>query len=256
MTCLLCSSVWLVSYQLGKLTLSHPISSLSVFLKQILFVAICSVISAPSFGVDASSAPQDLLQKAKTSGLISEGPSVATFTWQLDVKKPLKSARRQVETFSGAVSQQQPGLSMVKRARHEGATQDSPAKIQEYFSARGLMNLRPDDEETEMLLTGLTWPLKAQNEFQLRIKDEAGTMQQRCVVALASDAAMLHVKLKGNVVPIQCEGDGTYRGIKVHVQSSLWFVEQLGVFFNSEDVLKSPLGTFRATIKIVDLKLN
>jgi hypothetical protein len=225
-------------------------------LKQILSVIIFMALSSQSFAVDASSAPQDLLQKAKTSGLISEGPSVATFTWQLDVKKPLKSARRQVEAFNGAVSAQQPGLSLVKRARHEGATQDSPAKIQEYFSARGLMNLRPDDEETEMLLTGLTWPLTAQNEFQLRLKDEAGAMKQRCIVAFASDAALLHVNLKGNAIPIQCEGDGTYRGIKVHVQSSLWFIEQLGVFFNSEDILKSPFGTFRATTKIVDLKLN
>lgn len=118
------------------------------------------------------------------------------------------------------------------------------------------MNLRPDDEETEMQLTGLTWPLKPQNEFQLKLKDEAGAMLQRCVVALASDATQLHVKLKGSAVPIHCEGDGTYRGFKVHIQSSLWFIEQLGVFFNSEDVLKSPLGTFKATVKIVDLKLN
>jgi hypothetical protein len=228
-----------------------------VFLKQILFFIVFLGVNVPSFSLDASSvAPQELLQKAKTSGLVNEGPSVAAFTWYLDVKKPLKSARRQVESFTGAVSTQQPGLSMVKRARHEGATQDAPVKIQEYFSARGLMNLRPDDEETEMQLSGLVWPLKAQNEFQLRLKDESGGMQQRCTIALPSDAALLHGKLKGNAVPIQCEGEGTYRGIKVYVQSSLWFIEQLGVFFNSEDVLKSPLGTFRATVKIVDLKLN
>jgi hypothetical protein len=203
-----------------------------------------------------SNAPHNLLEKAKNSGLVNEGPSVASFTWYLDVKRPMRSVRRQVEAFGGAVGLQQPGLSVVKRARHEGATQDSPAKIQEYFSARGLMNLRPDDEETEMQLTGLSWPLKPQHEFQLRIKDEAGVMQQRCKIAVAGDAAQLHEKLKGTVVPIQCEGEGTYRGIQVHVQSSLWFVEQLGVFFNSEDVLKSPLGTFRATVKIVDVKLN
>jgi hypothetical protein len=227
-----------------------------VFLKQILFALACLVLSARSFALDASTAPQELLQKAISSGLVNEGPSVASFTWHLDVKKPLKSARRQVEVFNGAVGSLQPGLSIVRRARHEGATQDSPAKIQEYFSARGLMNLRPDDEETEMQLTGLTWPLKPQNEFQLRIKDEAGAIQQRCTIALASGAAQLHSNLKGNVVPIQCEGEGTYRGIKVQVQSRLWFIEQLGVFFNSEDVLKSPLGTFKATVKIVDLKLN
>jgi hypothetical protein len=214
------------------------------------------MLAASLFAFDMSSAPQELLQKAKASGLVNEGPAVVPFTWYLDVKKPLKSARRQVEAFTGAVSAQQPGLSLVKRARHEGATQEAPAKIQEYFSARGLMNLRPDDEETDMQLTGLTWPLKAQNEFQLRLKDDAGAMQQRCTVALTSDAALLHPKLKGNAVPIQCEGDGMYRGMKVQVQSSLWFIEQLGVFFNSEDVLKSPLGTFKATVKIVDLKLH
>jgi hypothetical protein len=181
---------------------------------------------------------------------------VASFIWHLDVKKPLKSARRQVETFSGAMSSQQPGLSAVKRARHEGATTDSPSKIQEYFSARGLMNLRPDDEETEMQLTSLTWPLKPQNEFQLRLKDEGGAMQQRCTIASAVEAAQLHPKLKGNVIPIQCDGDGTYRGVKVRVQSSLWFIEQLGVFFNSEDTLKSPLGTFKATVKIVDVTFH
>jgi hypothetical protein len=209
-----------------------------------------------SFALDASAAPLDLVQKAKASGLVNEGPSVASFVWHLDVKKPLKSARRQVETYSGAMSSQQPGLSAVKRARYEGATLDSPAKIQEYFSARGLMNLRPDDEETEMQLTGLTWPLKPQNAFQLRLKDEAGAMLQRCAIAVAVDAAQLHAKLKGSAFPIQCDGDGTYRGVKVRVQSSLWFIEQLGVFFNSEDTLKSSLGTFKATIKIVDLTLN
>jgi hypothetical protein len=175
------------------------------------------LFSASSFALDASSAPPDLLQKAKASGLISEGPSIAAFTWYLDVKKPMRSARRQVEIFSAAVSPQQPGLSIVKRARHEGATQDSHATIQEYFSARGLMNLRPDDEETSMQLMGLSWPLKLHNEFQLRIKDEAGSIQQRCKIAVAGDAAQLHEKLKGTVIPIQCEGDGTYRGI-----SSSW----------------------------------
>jgi hypothetical protein len=217
---------------------------------------VLQTLAANASASDGLSAPHDLLQKAKTSGLVNEGPSVASFTWYLDVKKPLKSARRQVEAFSGAASSLQPGLSMVKRARHEGATQDTPAKIQEYFSARGLMNLRPDDEETEMQLTGLTWPLKAQNEFQLRLKDDAGAMQQRCTIAVASDAALLHANLKGKAVPIQCEGDGRYRGVKVHIQSSLWFIEQLGVFFNSEDVLKSPLGTFKASVKIVDLKFH
>jgi hypothetical protein len=206
--------------------------------------------------LDVPNAPHELLQKAKASGLVDLGPPVASFTWYLDVKKPMKSTRRQVEAFSGAVSALQPGLSLVKRARYDGATQDAPAKIQEYFSARGLMNLRPDDEETEMQLLGLAWPLKAQQEFQFRLKDEAGAMQQRCTVALPIDAAQLHAQLKGNASPIQCEGDGTYRCIKVQVQSKLWFVEQLGVFFNSEDVLKSPLGTFRATVKIVDVKLN
>jgi hypothetical protein len=225
-------------------------------LKLVLVTALSLLLSAQSFGLDISSAPPELLRQAKSSGLVSEGPQVAAFTWQLDVKKPLKSARRQVEVFSGAFGAQQPGLSVVKRSRHEGATQDSPAKIQEYFSARGLMNLRSDDEETEMHLTGLSWPLKAQNVFQLSIKDEAGAMQQSCVIAQAVDAVQLSPKLKGNAIPIQCEGDGKYRGIKVRVQSSLWFIEQLGVFFNSEDTLKSPLGTFKASVKIVDVRLN
>jgi hypothetical protein len=225
-------------------------------LRLVLIAVLSLLLSAQSFGLDVSSVPPDLLQQAKISGLVAEGPKVAAFTWQLDVKKPLKSARRQVEVFSGSYGSMQPGLSVVRRSRHEGATQDSPAKIQEYFSARGLMNLRPDDEETEMHLTGLSWPLKAQHVFQLNLKDGAGAMQQSCVIAQPVDAAQLYAKLKGNAVPIQCEGDGRYRGIKVRIQSSLWFIEQLGVFYNSEDTLKSPLGTFKASVKIVDVRLN
>jgi hypothetical protein len=69
-----------------------------MFLKQILFGIVFLGFNSLSFALDASSvAPQDLLQKAKSSGLVNDGPSVAAFTWYLDVKKPLKSARRQVE---------------------------------------------------------------------------------------------------------------------------------------------------------------
>jgi hypothetical protein len=166
----------------------------------------------------------------------------------------LRAARRQVEAFSGSTNSQQPGLSVVKRARHQGPNETSVAVIQEYFSARGLMNLRPDDEETEMHLSGLAWPLQPQSVFQFSLKDDSGSLKQSCTITTPVDAGQLHAKLKGNAYPIQCVGDGKYKGIGVRIHSSLWFIEQLGVFFNSDDALKSPLGTFNASVKIVDIK--
>jgi hypothetical protein len=213
-----------------------------------------NALSAQAFAVSDPLLPTELLMNAKASGLVSEGPVVAAFTWVLDVKKPIRAARRQIETFAGSANFLQPGLSVVTRARYEGPTEQSTAKVQKYYSARGLMNLRPDDEETEMHLTGLRWPLKPQNVFQLALKDEGGGMQQSCTIAAAVEATELHAKLKGNAIPIQCVGDGKYKGVKVRVTSSLWFIEQLGVFFNSEDVLKSSLGTFNASVKLVDVK--
>jgi hypothetical protein len=209
-----------------------------------------------SHALDLSSVPPTLLQHAKSSGLIVEGPPVVAFTWSLDVKKPMRSARRQIETFAGSASSQQPGLSTVKRARHQGPNESAPAVIQEYFSARGMMNLRPDDEETEMHLAGLVWPLKAQDVFKFSLKDENGSLKQDCTIAPVVEASQLHSKLKGNVFPIQCVGDGKYKGVSVRIYSSLWFIEQLGVFFNSDDAIKSPLGTFNATVKIIDVKFH
>jgi hypothetical protein len=227
----------------------------STVLKPLFFFGACLILGQ-GFAADVTPMPPEMLQKAKSSGLINEGPPVVGFTWSLDVKKPIKAARRQVESYAGSSNAQQPGLSAVKRSRHEGPTEQAVAKVQEYFSARGLMNLRPDDEETEMQLVGLTWPLKAQTVFQFSLKDDGGAMKQTCTINASVEATQLHSKLKGNAFPIDCVGDGKYKGIKVRIHSSLWFIDQLGVFFNSDDVIKSPIGTFNASVKIVDVKIH
>jgi hypothetical protein len=219
-------------------------------------IAVISYTALPSYALDVSEAPAALLSKAKENGLIDVGPSVPHFSWTIDIKKPFRSANRQTEIFLGSVSAKQPGLSIVKRTRFEGTASGAPSKFEEHFSARGMMNFRSDETEPEIALSGLKWPLATDQRFQFTFHDEHGKIDQSCHILSIKPAALLHTSLKKSALQIQCEGAGKYRGFDAQVISAVWFIEELGVFFNSEDVFKTALGKFVATIKLVDVKLH
>jgi hypothetical protein len=119
-----------------------------------------------------------------------------------------------------------------------------------------MMNFRADETEPEISLSGLKWPMAMDQRFQFTFHDEHGKIDQVCHIVGVKPAALLNEALKKNAHQIHCDGAGKYRGFDAHVTSVVWFIEELGVFFNTEDVFKTALGRFVATVKLVDLKIH
>jgi hypothetical protein len=228
----------------------------SLYRSLVCFALSSLLLLASAHALDIAEAPAVLVAKAKENGLVDAGPVMPHFTWTIDIKKPLRSANRQTEIFLGAASAKQPGLSVVKRTRFEGIAAGAPSKFEEHFSARGMMNFRADETEPEIALFGLKWPLATDQHFKFAFHDEHGKIDQACHIVGVKPAALLNVSLKKNAHQIHCDGAGKYRGFEAQVTSVVWFIEELGVFFNTEDVFKTALGRFVATVKLVDVKIH
>ena len=216
-----------------------------------LFILLSHTTGAHS----APSASKESIAHARTSGLVAQGDAIASFKWSVEIKKPFGRARLQVEEFSGGVNLQEPGITAVLRARYEGVVRDNSKKISEFLSARNLVTLHDSNEEVLVSLSGLSWPIEGGRQFDFNVKDEHGSLTQRCTVLPMTNVSQVHAQIPGVAFPIDCSGNGRYRGFKVAVKSRVWYFPKLGVFFHESDVIQSPLGQFatQATIKEFEL---
>lgn len=186
-----------------------------------------------------------VMDELRHTGLVSDAVPVTAFRWLIENKRPMRKPRQIEETFKGQVV----GLSPVARRIFDPA---GKVETSEYVSARGLIRLDAEDRTIAASIEGLKLPLATGQEFSVAFTRDGHPVRQRCVVGARESAASLHAQLPGTLLGIECKGDGRYAGMKVKVSSRIDFIEALGVFFDRQDVLDSPLGRFENSNRIVE----
>lgn len=194
---------------------------------------------------------RQLLLELRSTGLAgSSGDPVAPFSWVLEKKRPGRSPKPVWETFEGSPAGPDAGLSpMVRRY--------APAEAgNRVLSVRGLTTIRRTDESLDVEVEGLRLPFSDGASFRLRWhEDDKASLEQACSAGETGPASALHPALPGNARRIECSGDGRYRGIPVGVGATVFYLEQLGVFLETQVTIRSPLGPLRSTTRITDFSM-
>jgi hypothetical protein len=185
-------------------------------------------------------------------GFAATGESLG-FDWAWSARDScLQLAFRIQEHFLG--SQAGPNSGLSPTFRYDFPTE--PETPSEALSVRGLVRVSPEDTQIAARVEGLKFPLEPKAGFKIFLKEPGIQVTQMCTVMDKAPASQLHPSLKGDVSPIECSGQGQYKGFDVKLHSSLYFIEALGVFFNALDVIDSPVGKLKAATRILDLKVG
>ncbi|MFP5405231.1 MAG: hypothetical protein ACLGHY_02435, partial [Gammaproteobacteria bacterium] len=194
-----------------------------------------------------------LLETLLASGLVGgEGVPVPPFSWVLETKRPGRDPRQTAEVFAGSPPGRLSGLSPMVR-RYLPANPD--AAVTPVLSVRGLTNLHAGDRSLDAQVQGMRLPLVEGATFQLHWSDEGARLDQLCTVGASTPAASLQPALPGSARRIECSGEGRYHGIPVGAGATVFFLEQLGVFLDSEHFIRTPLGRLGTTTRIVDFSM-
>jgi len=209
-----------------------------------------SGVARPSLPAELLPAPQ-LLRDLRSAGLVGgEGEPVAPFSWALEKKRPGRNPKLVWETFEGSPAGPNAGLSpMVRRY----APTEAGNRV---VSARGLTTLRRVGDSLDAEVDGLRLPFADGATFRLRWHEEdKGSLEQLCSAGEIGPASALHPALPGNARRIECSGDGRYRGIPVGVGATVFYIERLGVFIETQATIRTPLGPLRSTTRITDFSM-
>jgi hypothetical protein len=205
------------------------------------------------FRVHPEDLPKPLLQQVKALGLTLPGaPEIPQFYWRLELKRPLRRAREIQENFLGSQAGPNSGLSPTYRFDYPKESE----KTSDALSVRGLVRVSPEDNHISARVEGLSFPLESKSSFKIHLKEPGIEVTQNCVVMGKAAASQLHVNLKGEASLIECSGQGRYKGFDVKLHSTLHFIDTLGMFFNSLDLIDSPVGKLKAVTRILDLKIG
>lgn len=208
-----------------------------------------NTVAHPSLPAELLPARQLLLELRSTGLAGSEGGPVAPFSWVLEKKRPGRSPKPVWETFEGSRAGPDAGLSpMVRRY----APTEAGNRI---LSLRGLTTIQRTDESLDVEVEGLRLPFTDGASFRLRWHDDKASLEQLCSAGEIGPASALHPAMPGNARRIECSGDGRYRGIPVGVGATVFYLEQLGVFIETQATIRSPLGPLRTTTRITDFSM-
>jgi len=218
-------------------------------------LALCCCLLTGIHSASAQAAPvstpivltAELSTELKQLGLMTAAVPVVAFSWVIEQKRPMRASRRISEEFSAAPD----GMSQVRSTTHLA---DDTVQNRDYVSARGLLRFDASDKKAGVQLENFSLPLQAGQVFRLSLSRDDIPMNQSCRVADRQPAQQLHVGIRGSVWRLECQGDSRYAGMKVRIQSVLYFIEALGVFFYEQDDLFSPLGQFTMSQRILDFK--
>jgi hypothetical protein len=218
----------------------------------VLLIASGASAGDASFKVRPEDLSRELLKLVQAVGLTVAGaPEIPAFQWRLEYKRPLRKVREIQEHYAGSQAGPLSGLSATYRYDYPlQGEQNSDA-----VSLRGLVRVSPDDKSIPAKVEGLRFPLELQAVFKVHVKESGADVAQDCAVLNMVPASVVFPSLKGEAVHIECKGKGKYKGFEVSMHSTLYFIQSLGMFFNTQDVIDSPLGKFRSTSKILDVKV-
>lgn len=205
------------------------------------------------FRIHAEDLSRPLMQQVRDAGLgLDSGPAIPAFQWRLELKRPLRRAREVQEYFEGSRLAGPPGMSATFRhdlPREGDATSDA-------VTVRGLVRVSPEDDHVGARVEGLVFPLLAGKSFRVRVRDPGIDIGQTCTVSARVAASQVHARLAGEASLIVCEGKGRYKGFDVKMTSTVYFLDVLGMFLNTQDIIESPIGVLRSSTRILDLKMG
>lgn len=197
-----------------------------------------------------------LLDELRRVGLIGvPSEPVRAFSWTTVTTRPLRAARNRHEVFAGTPVGAPAGLSPM--VREERMPDGAVRRIVRGVSVRGLMLLRPGDDELEVRAQGLSMPLREGQRFDLVYDDdEGGALKQRCTVRATVAASAVHAAIPGEALRIECGGRGSYYGIGVRVSAIVMYLKTPGVFVVTEQAIESPIGRLPAGTRVVDFAMG
>lgn len=208
------------------------------------------VAAAP---VDAIAPP--LLEELHDSGLIGGAAQpVRPFTWTVVLTRPLRSPRRQRETYAGTPPGAPVGLSpMVRDELTEAGTIRRTVRG---VSVRGLVFVKPGDTSLEVRVHDLKMPLATGQRFRIEYDEDGGELAEDCRVDVEVAAATIHPSIPGRATRIECRGSGRYRRIPVRVSATVMYLHAPGVFVGVEQAIDSPLGRLRSGVRVVEFSMQ
>lgn len=235
---------------MGRVRILHR---LRIIFSVWLYTVVAQAAAFGEFRVHPEDLPKPLLQQVKSLGLTLPGaPEIPSFYWRLELKRPLRRAREIQENFLGSQAGPNSGLSPTFRFDYPKESE----KTSDALSVRGLVRVSPADTHITARVEGLVFPLEPKSSFKIFLKEPGIEVTQNCVVMGKLPASRLHATLQGESSLIECSGQGLYKGFDVKLHSTVHFIDSLGMFFNSLDVIDSPVGKLKALTRILDLKIG
>ncbi len=222
-----------------------------------LFCFVCAALAVPAQAADpdpvASIAPT-LLQELHASGLIGTAEPVRPFAWTIEMTRPLRAARHRRETYAGTPTGAPAGLSPMVRDEltEEGRTKRTVHGV----SVRGLVFVRPGENELEVRVRDLQMPLEQGQRFRIEYDDENGALVEDCTVGEEVAASVVHAAIPGRATRIDCEGKGRYKRIPVSVSAKVVYLHEPGVFVAVEQAIDSPIGRLRSGVRVVAFSME
>jgi len=222
-----------------------------------LLCLACSALALPAQAADsdpvASIAP-NLLQELHASGLIGTAEPVRPFAWTIEMTRPLRAARHRRETYAGTPTGAPAGLSPM--VRHELTEEGRTKRTVHGVSVRGLVFVRPGENELEVRVRDLRMPLEQGQRFRIEYDDDSGALAEDCTVGVEVAASVVHAAIPGRATRIECEGTGRYKRIPVSVSAKVMYLHEPGVFVAVEQAIDSPLGRLRSGVRVVAFSIE
>ena len=195
----------------------------------------------------------EIQRAVRATGLVGAGEPVAPFEWTLEVKRPMRKPFRVVERYAGTQSGEPAGATSLTRSTFDPA--GKPTGVRKYLSVRGLFRVRADDDRLDAEVDGVKMPLAAGSAYRVtasRAEDERVT--QRCTVADRVPAAQVFAALPGEAIRIRCAGEAQWHGVKIGLETSVFYLERLGVFIGVHDTFRSPVGKLETVTRVLSFR--
>jgi hypothetical protein len=208
----------------------------------VAFAVITAVIS-PAHALTEADLQPAVRDSLKSHAFTKPGAPMPNFSWTLEKSRTLRKTHVVTESFSASAN----GVATVKVSDQRGS--DAPS-VRTRMSLRALEYVDADDAEISVAAQDVDIPPKSGDTFTLTIKKDGQSLTKTCKVGARTAASSAFAALPGEMAPIECAGNGTYRGSQVKTKTQLAWFDALGVFLLLREEAETPLGKFTETVKI------
>jgi hypothetical protein len=212
--------------------------------------ALCSALflATAAFGPAHALTTEELQptvrEALKSHPFTKPGAAIPAFSWVLEKTRTLRKPHIVTESFAAAPQ----GVAAVKVTDQRSGEDASAPRTR--MSLRGLEYIDADDAELAVLAQGLDMPPKTGGSFTITLKKDGQALIKTCKVGERTAASALFANLPGEMAPIECAGDGTYRGSKVKTKTQMAWLDALGVFLLRREEADTALGKFTETVTV------